>query len=184
MQTQRDTVAGQNDAEALKQELVGLFRYIRRVRQEIAAIYRPADDANQFDSMADQLDAIIGTTEEATNTIMEAMENNDEILTKLRQGITDADHLACLDRIAANGATVFEACSFQDITGQRVSKVVKSVSYVEERINALIEIWGKDELDNVEVKAEREKTADEKLMHGPQRAGEGISQDEIDKLFD
>ena len=99
--------------------------------------------------MADQLDAIVGPTKEATNTIMEAMENNDEILTRLREGITDADHLAGLDRIAANGAAVFEACSFQDITGQRVSKVVKSVSYVEQRINALIEIWGKDELENV-----------------------------------
>ena len=184
MQTQRDTIVNQDDAEALKQELVGLFQYIRRVRQEIAAIYRPADGDNQFDSMADQLDAIVGATEEATNTIMEAMEKNDEMLAKLREGITDADHLACLDSIAANGAAVFEACSFQDITGQRVSKVVKSVSYVEERINALIEIWGKDELDNVDVAAEREKTADEKLLHGPQRTGEGISQDDIDKLFD
>lgn len=184
MQTQRDTVDGQDEAEALKHELIGLFHYIRRVRQEIAAIYRPADDDNQFDSMADQLDAIVGTTEEATNTIMEAMENNNEIVAKLREGITDADHLAGLDEIAQNGAAVFEACSFQDITGQRVSKVVKSVSYVEERINALIEIWGKDELESVDVKPEREKTADEQLMHGPQLAGEGISQDEIDKLFD
>ncbi len=184
MQTQRDTVAGRNEAEALKHELVGLFHYIRRVRQEIAAIYRPADDANQFDSMADQLDAIVGTTEEATNTIIENMENNDQILARLREGITDADHLADLDRIAANGAAVFEACAFQDITGQRVSKVIKSVSYVEERINALIEIWGKDELERVDVKPEREKTADEKLVHGPQRAGEAITQDEIDKLFD
>ena len=184
LQTQRYTVANQNEAEALKHELIGLFHYIRRVRQEIAAIYRPADDDHQFDSMADQLDAIVGATEEATNTIMENMENNDQILARLRVGITDADHLADLDMIAANGAAVFEACSFQDITGQRVSKVVKSVSYVEERINALIEIWGKDQLENVDVTAEREKTADEKLMHGPQRAGEGISQDEIDKLFD
>ncbi len=184
MQTQRDTVAGQSGAEALKHELVGLFQYIRRVRQEIAAIYRPADDDNQFDSMADQLDAIVGATEEATNTIMEAMENNDEILAGLREGITDADHLACLDRIGANGAAVFEACTFQDITGQRVSKVVKSVTYVEERINALIKTWGRDELENVDVRPEREKTADEKLAHGPQLAGEGITQDEIDKLFD
>ncbi len=62
--------------------------------------------------------------------------------------------------------------------------MVKSVSYVEERINALIGIWGKDELENVDVEPAREKTADEKLVHGPQLAGEGISQDEIDKLFD
>ncbi len=184
MQPQRDTVAGQSGAEALKHELVGLFQYIRRVRQEIAAIYRPANGDHKFDCMADQLDAIVGATEEATNTIMEAMETNDEILARLREGITDGDHLAGLDRIAANGAAVFEACSFQDITGQRVSKVVKSISYVEARINALIEIWGKDELENVDVEPEREKTADEKLTHGPQLPGQGISQDEIDKLFD
>ncbi len=184
MQTQRDGVAGQTDAEALKRELVGLFHYLQRVRQEIAAVYRPADGDHQFDSMADQLDAIVGATEEATNTIMEAMENNDEILARLREGITDPDHLACLDKIAENGMAVFEACAFQDITGQRVTKVVKSITYVEERINALIGIWGKDELEKVDVKPEREKTADEKLMHGPQLPGQGISQDEIDKLFD
>ena len=104
VRTQRHTVAGQNGAEALKHELVALFQYIRRVRQEIAAILRPADGDHQFDGMADQLDAIVGATEEATDTIMEAMENNDEILARLREGITDADHLACLDRIGANGA--------------------------------------------------------------------------------
>ncbi len=184
MQTQRDTVAGQTDAEALKRELVGLFHYIRRVRREIAAIYRPADGDHQFDGMADQLDAIVGSTEEATNTIMEAMEHNDELLARLREEITDPNLLACLDKIAENGVAVFEACSFQDITGQRVSKAVKSVTYVEERINALIGIWGKDELEKVDVKPDREKTADEKLMHGPQLPGQGISRDEIDKLFD
>ncbi len=184
MQPQRDGVARQTNGEALKRELVALFHYIQRVRQEIAAIYRPADGDHQFDSMADQLDAITGATEEATNTIMEAMENNDELLAKLREEITDPNLLAWLDKIAENGMAVFEACSFQDITGQRVSKVVKSVSYVDERINALIGIWGKEEIEKVAVKPEREKTADETLVHGPQLPGQGISQDEIDKLFD
>ncbi len=184
MQTQRDGVARQTNGEALKRELVGLFHYIQRVRQEIAAIYRPADGDHQFDSMADQLDAITGATEEATNTIMEAMENNDELLARLREEITDPNLLAWLDKIAENGMAVFEACSFQDITGQRVSKVVRSVTYVDERINALIAIWGKEEIEKVAVKPEREKTADETLVHGPQLPGQGISQDEIDKLFD
>jgi hypothetical protein len=33
------------------------------------------------------------------------------------------------------------------------------------------------------VKPDQVKTADEKLLHGPQLEGKGISQDEIDKLF-
>ena len=104
---------------------------------------------------------------------MGCMGKNDDVVTKLRETITDADQLALLDQINANGADVFEACSFQDITGQRISKVVKSVTDVEDRLNALIE-----------VKPDKEKTEDEKLLHGPALEGEGISQDEIDKLFD
>jgi len=72
----------------------------------------------------------------------------------------------------------------QEIAGQRITKVVKSVTYVEDRVNALINVWGKDEIDSIEVKAEKEKTEDEKLLAGPALEGEGISQDEIDKLFD
>lgn len=174
----------QAEADVLKQELLGLFKYLKRVRQEIAAINRPADEEMHFDSMSDQLDAIVKATEEATDTIMGCMEKNDEIVDELRKSLTDKDQLALLDRISGNGADVFEACSFQDITGQRITKVVKSVTYVEDRVNALINVWGKDEIDRIEVKADVEKTDDEKLLRGPALKGEGITQDEIDKLFD
>jgi chemotaxis protein CheZ len=134
--------------------------------------------------MGDQLDAIVQATEKATNTIMNAMEQNDDAVAKLREGITDPDQLALLDKIKNSSNDVFEACSFQDITGQRVNKVVKSITYVEERVNALVDIWGKDELDKVEVTG-KEKTEDEKLLDGPQlEGGTGLSQDDIDALFD
>ena len=136
------------------------------MREEIAAINRPADKSLHFDSMADQLDAIVQATEEATNTIMGCMEKNDDVVTKLRETISDADQLALLDQINANGADVFEACSFQDITGQRFSKVVKSVTYVEDRVNALIEVWGKDEIDKIEVKPDKEKTGKKNCCMG------------------
>ena len=62
--------------------------------------------------------------------------------------------------------------------------MVKSLTYVEDRVNALVDIWGKEALQSVEVQVPEEKTEDEKLLSGPQMEGEGISQDEIDKLFD
>lgn len=157
---------------------------MQRVRKEIAAIGRPADEDHKFESMGEQLDAIVGATEEATNTIMEAMERNAELLDKLTEAVSDADQLTLIEQITENNNSVFEACSFQDITGQRVSKVIKSVTYVEDRVQALVNIWGKSELDKVEVTAEHEKTEDEKLLSGPALEGEGISQEEIDKLFD
>ncbi len=170
--------------DQLKQEFDALGRYIQRVRQEIAAIDRPADEDYHFDSTGDQLDAIVKATEEATNTIMEAMESNEEAIGKLREKISDPDQVALLDQIAANGNEVFNACSFQDITGQRVNKVVKSITYVEERVNALVNLWGKEQLAEIAVPVEREKTPEEKILTGPQSEGKGLSQDDIDSLFD
>ncbi|NQV55508.1 MAG: hypothetical protein HQ503_06590, partial [Rhodospirillales bacterium] len=71
----------------------------------------------------------------------------------------------------------------QEITGQRITKVVRSLTYVEDRVDALIEAWGRSELENTSV-AENRKTEDEELLNGPQRANEAISQDDIDALFD
>ena len=41
--------------------------------------------------------------------------------------------------------------------GQLVNKVVKSVTYVEERVNALVDIWSKDKLATIELAAEPQK---------------------------
>ena len=184
MPTGIDAMMVNRYGDPLKKEINGLFHYIQRVRQEIAAIHHPADDDNKFGTMGEQLDAIVKATEEATNTIMEAMENNEKLLDELKKKLEDPKQIGLIDQIVKNGNSVFEACSFQDITGQRVTKVVKSVTYIEDRVNALITIWGKVALEEVEVKPDHEKSADEELMHGPQLDGEGISQAEIDKLFD
>jgi len=170
--------------DRLKQEFDALLCYIHRVRQEIAAIYRPADEDHHFDSMGDQLDAIVKATEEATNTIMEAMERNEQAVGKLRDKNTDPDQAALLDQIIDNGNDVFESCSFQDITGQRVNKVVESITYVEKRVNALVDMLGKVQVAEVEVPVDREKTTDEQLVSGPQLEGDGLSQDDVNKLFD
>lgn len=172
------------DTEVLGKNLKDLFNYIQRVRQEIASLNRSADDADKFATMGDQLDGIVEATQDATDTIMEAVEKNSEAVGKLKEAITDADQIALLDQLQHNNNAVFEACAFQDLTGQRVTKIIKSVTYVEARVDALREIWGKKELDKVRIEPDRELTEDETLLHGPQRKAEAISQDEIDKLFD
>lgn len=171
-----------HESEHLRQELLGLFNYIQRVRKEIASIHRPAESDHQFHSMTDQLDAIIGATETATNTIMAKVEENEQLLDTVRAGTKDKGTQAALAQISDNNMAMIEACSFQDITGQRVSKVLKSIRFVEERVNAIIEVWGKAALEKTEVEASK-KTEDQKLLNGPQLSGKGLAQDEIDKLF-
>lgn len=170
--------------EALRNELVGLLSYINRVREEIAKMSRPADEDHQFETMSEQLDAVVKTTDEASNTIMECAEKNEVLVDDLRKEITDPKLAAALDQLSANDMDIIQACSFQDLTGQRVTKVARSLTYVEDRVNALAEVWGKEELEKVEI-VTSEKTDDEKLLHGPALpSNKAISQDEIDALFD
>jgi len=172
-----------SEVEKLKSELVGLFQYVQRVRQEIAAIHRPADEEHQITSMGEQLDAIVKATESATNTIMETVEDIGGLLDHIRDDLPKKQQ-AVLKKIDAKTNIIFEACSFQDITGQRVSKVMKSITYVENRVNTLIEIWGKEELDRIKVDPDHIKSEDEALLNGPQLEGKGLDQSEIDALFD
>jgi chemotaxis protein CheZ len=168
----------------LEQNLTALFRYVDRVRVEIASLNKSHDGDDKFETMGAQLDGVVEATREASDRIMDAIEKSNEACLKLRESTLQPDQTDLVDTIVANNNVVFEACAFQDITGQRVTKIVKSVSYVEERVSALRSIWGDDELDELVAGIEDTRTDDEKLLNGPQAASEAISQDEIDKLFE
>lgn len=125
-----------------------------------------------------QLEAIVAATEEATNIIMDSTERLQNHIDSL--GLTAEENAPVLDEITK----VFEACSFQDITGQRTTKVIKTLIDIDTSIINLLEaIHGKVE---IEVKAQEDSSSDgeltdEDLMQGPQL--DTPTQEEIDKLF-
>ena len=171
------------DSKRLAENLEALFSYVQRVRFEIAALNRSGDGEDKFATMGEQLDGVVEATKDACDSIMEAVEMSNEAVATLRKSVKDSELTGLLETIENSNNAVFEACAFQDITGQRVSKIVKSISYVEDRVTALREIWGDHELEKVEFAVE-ELTEDEKLLNGPQSKNAAISQDEIDALFD
>lgn len=170
------------DLRVLKRELVGLFGHLQRIRKELAAL-NPPGAPDHFGSMSDQLDEIVHATESATNTIMESVEGVDGLMNEARALTDDAALHAIFDQVGNLVNLVFEACSFQDITGQRVTKVVSSMKFVEERINTIIFTWGKDELTKVVVELKQDPDPDKSLLHGPQLPGQGIGQADVDKMF-
>ncbi len=137
--------------------------------------------------MTDTLDAIVENTEAASNTILESVEEIDAIVSQIR-GAGDAASNSVCDRITDRVNQVFEACSFQDLTGQRITRVVRSLAFVEARVNSMVRMWGKEELARVVdgIAQEQEVVVPDKdlaLLHGPQRANVAITQADIDKLF-
>ena len=168
----------------LEENLQALFTYVQRVRQEIASLNSAGDGEDKFVTMGEQLDGIVEATMDATEIIMSAVENNANLVLQMRDLATDEKQIALLDKLLTNQNTVFEACAFQDLTGQRITKIIKSITYVEERVNALRIIWGREEIDKARTNVTDDRTEDEKLLHGPQTKTKAISQDDIDKLFD
>ncbi len=92
-----------------------------------------------------------------------------------------ADHHR--EAIQSGVTKVYEACSFQDLTGQRISKIVKSLREIENKVTAILEVLG-DKMGDVETRSAGDtRTGDAALMNGPQLPGQAISQDDIDKLL-
>lgn len=173
-----------SESGILKRELVGLFGHLQKIRTELAAL-NPHGATDHFGGMAEQLDAIVGATESATNTIMERMEDVGGLISDGRKVASDPKAVVeVLDQIENRVNDVFEACSFQDITGQRISKIVNSMKFVEERVKAIILTWGREELTKVVVSIKKEEEdPDKKLLHGPQLPSQGVSQADVDKLL-
>ncbi|KZD12254.1 protein phosphatase CheZ [Oceanibaculum pacificum] len=171
----------------LKPEILKLFAFTQKIRHELAAIRKPGSDEDRFNSMSQELDAIVEATEVATNAILESVEAIDALAQEIRAMAPDNKPMTNkLDAIGDKIGTVFEACSFQDITGQRVSKVVTSLKFIDEKLNTMVSLWGKDELARLskEISEESGKSGDAALLNGPQLKGKGVSQDDIDRLFD
>ncbi len=174
---------GRLDAR-LRTEVLNLLQYIHRLHSEIAGIALEKDDQTTFDSMSDRLDAIVESTAQATDTILSNMEAVDACVERLRAHPEPAEVDSLCDAISEKSMAAVEACSFQDLTGQRITKVVGTMKFVEERVNAMAELCGRDQVNALADEWDLPQQLDDGVaLEGPQRAGEGISQDDIDKLF-
>jgi len=152
-----------------------IAEYISRTRDEISAL-RPNDiTSERIPSAGQELEAMVGDTERATEAIMTQAE---EVLCS-----EEADYDKYRADVEARMMTIIEACSFQDLAGQRVSKVVGSLRHVESRVSRFAEVMGvQEEAMKVEESTE-EKRAREQLLNGPAIGGPETSQDDIDAMF-
>jgi chemotaxis protein CheZ len=160
----------------LYREVQALADYIQTVRREIAGL-RPSEISAQHIPMAtDELDAVVTATADATGVILGAMED----VERLAAGLP-AETTALLGTIVVK---VYEACSFQDITGQRITKVVKALHHIEGRIGALLAVFGAEHLANGEPMQDvRQTDVAASLLNGPQLPESANSQADIDALM-
>ncbi|MFM7418607.1 MAG: protein phosphatase CheZ, partial [Alphaproteobacteria bacterium] len=131
-------------------------------------------------SATDELDAIVEHTAHATNEILDCCETLEQMQAELSGDAAD--------KLQGAVTRIYEACSFQDITGQRIGKVVTALKAIEARVSAVVSaasgMPGPEAPPVVAAKPLDEGcTEGQKLANGPQLPGAGVSQSEIDRLL-
>jgi chemotaxis protein CheZ len=174
------------EALRLKVELDSIYEAIHRTKREIATLRYAGAQGQEITRVTDELGAIVLGTETATDSILAAAEKIDDLSSNLSSRLSGGDQEIARE-ILDHVISIFEACNFQDITGQRISKVVNAMRFVEERIHHMIDIWGGlESFKDVETLDDSQRKGDAALLNGPALATDkGVtSQDAIDALFD
>lgn len=155
---------------------------IVRTRSEINALASSSPRGQSLYRATDELDAVVSDTESATETILAAAETIDASAGQLVTQLSGEQREVVL-AIHKEAIRIFEACNFQDISGQRISKVVSLLRFIELRVASMVDIWGAPAAS--ETDKTPEPRLDAALLNGPALAGDVdvVSQDDIDSLF-
>lgn len=159
-------------------EMHEIAGYIERMRGEIGALEAHEIKQNRLPAAGQELGAIVAATESATNTIMECAE---ELMT------ADPTDISAYQALVQEKVTlIFEACSFQDITGQRIAKVCETLQHIETRVGRFANAVGAPHRPigpASDTERAREERKTRLMLNGPQPAGQGNDQRAVDDLF-
>ena len=157
---------------ALLAELEDLGRTVACAKQEIARLKVDDITDRHIPGATDELDAIVQHTAHATNEILDCCEALEGLGPRIGQ-----EEAQTLQGVTTR---IYEACSFQDITGQRIGKVVAALKAIEARVAS---ITGRYMEGREPPAPAAPPTEGVRLAEGPQLPGAGISQADIDRLL-
>lgn len=173
------------EAYKLKEEMDKIQEAILSTKREIASLHVSGFKGDDRSRVTDELDAVVGGTEQATERILASVEAIDDKAGNLAARLK-GDNNVIATEIQERVVEIFEACNFQDLTGQRIRKVVNVLKFIEDRVMRMMEIWGGMEAFNtIETDDSLRRAGDEALLNGPAlpTAEDIASQDDIDALF-
>lgn len=163
---------------SLLAELEALGREVQRAKTEIAALRVDDINSSHIPRASDELDAVVEHTATATNEILDVCEGLEAM-----QGRLPA---AESEQLAAAVTRIYEACSFQDITGQRIGKVVSALKAIEARVTMVTARFAPEASDTPLIDLAPQAppvTEGRALANGPQLPAAASSQAEIDRLL-
>lgn len=174
------------EAQKIRAELDEIYAAIERTKLEIATLHTTGFKGAQMVRVTGELDAIVQGTLEATDQILSSAEAIDRDSGLLEAACKSEQDKALAADIQEHVIKIFESCNFQDLTGQRITKVVNTLKFIEDRIVRMMNIWGGIEtFQSMEVEQIPDREGDAALLNGPKITSDAghASQDDIDALF-
>ncbi|MBR0696845.1 protein phosphatase CheZ [Bradyrhizobium lablabi] len=182
-----DTYRAQiEQCEKLKVEIDLIHDAISRTKREIAVLHGKSFNGEEMAKVNGELGAVVGGTEQATQQILEAAEAIDQAATALSKNVSPDQQRLLSEEIQERVVAIFEACNFQDLTGQRINKVMQTMKFIEQHIYEMMNIWGGvDAIKSHAPPIVDTREGDAKLLNGPKLEGDAghASQDDIDAMF-
>ncbi len=171
------TMSGDLSAQetSLLAEVEALGKTIASAKAEIAALRVDDITDNHIPFATDELDAIVEHTATATNAILNSCETLDDVASSLTGEPAT--------RLQDATTRIYEACSFQDITGQRITKVVTTLKAIEAKVAQIVATFGGSGGERADAVAVEEAHAEAALLNGPQHPTVAMDQSDIDKLL-
>ena len=136
------------------------------------------DETVPLTRIANELLAVTSGTEQATQKILAAAEQIDQLANNLSASLKGRLEQGPAQDIRELVLRIFEACNFQDLIGQRVSKVMTTLKFVEEHISSV--------LNEIKTMSVRPPNGAMQNLHGPRLEHDSghASQLDIDAIFD
>jgi chemotaxis protein CheZ len=128
--------------------------------------------------IANELLAVTTGTEQATQKILAAAEEIDQLANNLSAALNGKIEQGQAQDIQDLVIRIFEACNFQDLIGQRVNKVMATLKFIEDHITSVL-----DEIKNMSARPSIEAA---QYLHGPRLEQDSghVSQTDVDAIFD
>jgi len=184
----------------LQMGLKQIYQEVKAARggTEIKSIEADIDPEELFSETSDQLDAVLRTTEKAAVEIIDIVEKLQElqgtVATIVKSfesgGVTKADREQLKDinmTLGMDLSNIMVSLSFQDLTGQRIKKIINSIRQIEKIVREVMLSTGlmirhrQDEPDkDLESLSQDAKTEASSKLEGP---SEGTNQGDVDDLL-
>jgi chemotaxis protein CheZ len=178
----------------LYRELGELAKFINSAKKELQEVRASNIADEHLPNANNHLDAIAQMTEQATGRIMDECDQITNFHNDAKERLLAADPAIdpniligvddALNQAQTSVTHIYEACNFQDITVQRIQKVIKALQEIERQVLRMVVVFGLlENQSKLDEATKQELTEDAVLLQGPQLAGQGLEQDDIDAIL-